>query len=436
MIFPLSRPAHFVAALALCAGQVLPPAIELTPPRLLFLGDERDDSLPAQRVMVRTARTLPTTWTATASHAWIVVSPDRGDTPATLLVGVNRTGLTSGTHTGSVTVRATNSSDQRVLQVSLRIAAPRAPAPSVTSGSGGAGGSPGSSAGARLRVLPDHVTFASPAGQADPLSFSLKVEADQAAGWTARVDRSWVTVSPTRGTAPSDLTLKVSPERLQVGEHNALLTITAETTQPAIRVPIVFTLQPADGPLAFTATSLPTAALNVPYSQALPYAGGTPPYVSSVVAGYLPADLALVNNVISGVPRSTGVFTFSVAVRDGSAPPQIVSETLTIPVAVLDQHTALEVQPAVVKLLCTAARPPAAVKVAIGSGGPPFNWRASGEAAWLRVEPTSGMAPAEISVGAEPGDLAPGTYTSAVTVTMDNVLNSPVRLQVELVVKP
>jgi len=79
------------------------------------------------------------------------------------------------------------------------------------------------------------------------------------------------------------------------------------------------------GSLQMTTSSLPSGELKEPYSASLTAVGGNPPYKWSVM-GSLPPGLHLDKSrgTISGKPRASGTFTFSVQVTDsknGAEPP-------------------------------------------------------------------------------------------------------------------
>lgn len=78
---------------------------------------------------------------------------------------------------------------------------------------------------------------------------------------------------------------------------------------------------------------------------------------------------------------------------------------------------------------------PANLTVTNGGGGV-LDFTASSDSAWLSVTPTSGSAPANLTVSATIGSLAPDTYTGHVTVTDAKAQGSPKTITVTFVVGP
>ena len=75
----------------------------------------------------------------------------------------------------------------------------------------------------------------------------------------------------------------------------------------------------------------PAGVAGVFYSHTFPAGGGDPPYSFSIVAGALPAGLALdpLTGIVSGVPAADGLFTFTVQVTDA------LGATSTAPCSIL-----------------------------------------------------------------------------------------------------
>lgn len=77
-------------------------------------------------------------------------------------------------------------------------------------------------------------------------------------------------------------------------------------------------------PLVISATALPGANINQPYSATINVSGGVPPYTAALSTGALPTGLTLsvvgstVN--ITGTPTVAGPSTFTVQVTDSATP--------------------------------------------------------------------------------------------------------------------
>lgn len=388
--------------------------------RLTFLGDDRADHLAAQRVEIRNAGGGELVWRARATASWITLSPDRGLAPATLLVGIDARALQPGSHSGRIVIEAGGASQSpQSIAVSALIATTRPVAPPA------------------LQVSPDRVAFAAPVGQAGTLAFPVRLKAERDAGvrWTARSDKPWLTVTPPQGTTPATLTLTASPVSMPLGEQTATVVVHAVGRGPDLRIPVTFRVSAAaGGPFGFATTSLPAGVLNVRYSQALGLRGGRPPYTLRL-AGALPPELALIEGVLRGTPRSPGVFAFTIIASDASDPPSTVTETLTLSVLIVDAQTALAVVPGRVQMKGTREQAPEPVTLRVTSGGPPLTWKVSANADWVHLQPTSGAAPGTFKVSVSTKDLKPGSYASMVTVTMEGAPNGPVQVPVDLMVK-
>jgi hypothetical protein len=98
---------------------------------------------------------------------------------------------------------------------------------------------------------------------------------------------------------------------------------TCDATMPTVTPP----------PLTITTTSLPTADVQLPYSQTVVAGGGTPNYTFSL-QGPLPTGLSLntQTGLISGSPQQLGEFNFTVGVTDSSSPSQTTSVPLSLDV--------------------------------------------------------------------------------------------------------
>jgi len=147
--------------------------------------------------------------------------------------------------------------------------------------------------------------------------------------------------------------------------------------------------------LTVTTAGLPGGTVGQAYSQSLAATGGTPPYTWSLVSGSLPPGLSLnaSNGAISGAPTSTGTFTFTAQVTDGT---QNATKSLSITV--------------VAQLAITTASLPGGTvgqaysqTLAATGGTPPYTWSLA-----------SGSLPPGLSLSAS-GGVVSGTPTTAGT---------------------
>src|SRR6476660_2027440 len=88
---------------------------------------------------------------------------------------------------------------------------------------------------------------------------------------------------------------------------------------------------PTPSSLSITTTSLPEGQINQPYSASVGGSGGALPYTWSVSPA-LPANLSLdaATGAITGTPTTQATTTHTFTLRDSSAPPQTVEQTLSI----------------------------------------------------------------------------------------------------------
>lgn len=89
------------------------------------------------------------------------------------------------------------------------------------------------------------------------------------------------------------------------------------------------------GALTINTTTLPTAAVLIPYGGTIQVSGGTPPYTWSLASGSsLPLNLILSSSTgaISGAPAAAGTSNFTVMVKDSSATPLTATQALSIKV--------------------------------------------------------------------------------------------------------
>jgi len=92
-------------AINIMVASPLAPAISVTPASLQFTSTNGVAPSP-QSIQIANSGGGTLAWTATASAAWLSVSPASGTAPSTLTVSINPAGLGAGTYNGSIQISA------------------------------------------------------------------------------------------------------------------------------------------------------------------------------------------------------------------------------------------------------------------------------------------------------------------------------------------
>jgi hypothetical protein len=414
--------------------------LQVAPVSVSFVATEQGQP-PAQQIRIRNTGSGSLQWRAISGAPWIRVSPAAGTGPAVLTIAIDATRLEPGRHDGRVTIDAGNADDSPVeVTVTAQITrAVRAARPQPTA---------------------PVVTLVADAGSTTPAFAAFTLDGPQGAAtdWRAVSDQAWLTVVPAASTTPTQVTIGANPARLPSGTHTGMVRFFSITGDPLLAVPVTLAIggaparQPSASPPTGSATQrtadsgppvplcvdqspLPPATYNLPYSQAIPVTGGTPPYAIRVVQGRLPTGLTLANGAISGTTRVLGTYPVTLVVTDSATPPTTVRRALALRVIILQADTALVVEPTTLHLRVSGAQRRPRARIGVGSGRQPLDWKASSDAAWLTVLPAGGTSPGIIQVDVSADALAPGTYVGTVTVTMEGAPNSPARIPVQVTVQ-
>jgi hypothetical protein len=170
-------------------------------------------------------------WNLSKTTSWLTLSSTSGTGAAAITVGASIASLGSGTYTDTITVTATGATGSPVL-VGVTLVVNGA-APVLTSS-------------------PNPVNFSATAGGANPAQQNIAI-ANTGGGtlnWTASKTQSWLTLSGTSGTAPSNLGVSVSTGALTPGTYNDTVTISSSgvTGSPQL-VAVKFVVNPAASPV-------------------------------------------------------------------------------------------------------------------------------------------------------------------------------------------
>jgi hypothetical protein len=163
-------------------------------------------------------------WSATDDAPWLTVDPAGGIAPSTTSVSAYISGLPAGTYNAQITIVGSDAVNTSVVPVTLTLVGDSPPAIDVSS---------------------DSLAFTGTVGGANPASQSFSVT--NAGGgtltWSASDDAAWLSLSPTTGTAPTDVTASVNTSGLSAGNYEAQITIngTGATNTP-VTVPVMLTV--------------------------------------------------------------------------------------------------------------------------------------------------------------------------------------------------
>ncbi|MCX6549649.1 MAG: hypothetical protein NTY02_01350, partial [Acidobacteria bacterium] len=371
---------------------------------------------------------------ATPSAPWIHVAPASGSGPGVIAITVDASRLGAGAHQGKVTIDAGDADDSpaAITIVAQISAGTRAVGPPPTA---------------------PKVHLSAVAGAAAPVGSTVSLDGPGGTptDWQATSDQPWLSAQPAAGTTPTSVTIAASASQLPAGVHQGFLRFLNDAGDPLLVVPVALTVAgtappaatdaakpPGESPavaLAITTQQLPPATRNMPYSQAIPVRGGTPPYDVRIVQGRLPHGLAMKNGALSGLTQFPGNYLLMIAVTDSAKPPVTVTQQVLLKVIILQPDTALVVDPPAINLLIAGAQRTQRARVFVGSGRQQLEWKASTDAAWLRVAPQDGISPGMLQIEVLGESLAPGAYVATLTVTMEGAPNSPARIPVQVVIR-
>ncbi len=166
-------------------------------------------------------------------------------------------------------------------------------------------------------------------------------------GLTASGGRAPYTMAITAGALPPGMQLVLFGGRYYVvdrptsgGTYHFTVTVTDSSSGPAgpFSISRAYTITIAAPTIELPPTTLPDGTLGDPYSEVLnPATGGNAPYVYALSAGALPDGLMLASDgAISGTPKESGTFDFTVTASDSSAGgPYTASQSYRLQIAAL-----------------------------------------------------------------------------------------------------
>ena len=247
--------------------QTIPVTLNITPtatlavsPASLSFFQSINGSAPASQTLTVSSTGAPITFTANVTLFqglnWLTVSPTNATvtptSPAALTVAANASGLSPGTYNGQIALTSPGAANAVVINVTFTVSN----TPTITI-------SPAS-----LAPVTFQIGGINPPGQ--PIAVSIAGGGAVAFSATASTTTggNWLSVSPTNGTTPANVTVSFNPAGLAAGAYQGTVIITvAGATNSPVSLPITLTVTPGavTGP---TVAAIQNAASSAPTSLA------------------------------------------------------------------------------------------------------------------------------------------------------------------------
>lgn len=205
----------FVVPITLTVTQV--GSLGATPTSLSFTYQVGGELPGGQQLLIASSNTAQFTINSTSS-GWLRVPQSAGTTPASITVSVNPTDLAPGSYTGSLAIQSATAG-QITVPVTLAV-----------------------SSANTLKVTPTSLGFSHRLGSTPPPAQIIRVTSNIAAAQfttSARLSSgSWLSVTPSNGSTPTDVAVSVDPSLLSIGDYTGTILLTPADGSPTINVPV------------------------------------------------------------------------------------------------------------------------------------------------------------------------------------------------------
>ena len=414
-----------------------PPLLSVSPKAITIVGTEGGASPPPEPFGIRNIGTGEFSWEVLDDAEWLSVSPTTGTTSVeedVVLAGVDLAGLLPGTYEATITISGTAQNSPQEVEATL-VVEPKPPT---------------------LSVLPTVLRFSAFEGEENPPPELLKVKNTGRGDmdWQASGDMPWLGLSPQEGTSAGEedqITVSIDVSGLAVGSYAARVTVNSGTAvnAPAV-VPVLLEILEPPPKLAVSPTELVFSGSEggeAPAPQEIEIRNSGAGEFSWEVAddaewlSVSPAtgsnggekDVVVVRVSVVGLSPGTYRGVITVTAPGARSSPQTVSVTLTVE----KKPPLLSVSPASLQFSAVegGANPPAQKLVVKNAGQGEMDWRAAGDAAWLKLSPAEGTSAGEddtVEVSMDISGLLAGSYDAQVTVASASAANSPLVVPVVL----
>jgi len=398
------------------------PTISLDPSSLTFNFQLGGTAPPSQGLDV-SATNGPVSFTAAASTMsggdWLSVMASAGDTPQTLNVSVDTSGLPAGSYSGTVTVSAADASNSpQAIPVTLNVT--DAPV---------------------LSVDPPQLTFNHQIDGPPPVAQMVTVTGSMPLSYAVAASaESWLSVSTMSGDTPGSFGVMVDPTGLTAGTYSGMVSVTsAGADNSPLMIPVTLNVA-----LAALVVTPPQLTFSHQLGTTLPPSRVIQVF-SAVTTDFIvntSAELWLsVTPEISTTPETLtvsvdpsglapGGYSGSLTIAPqpgGPSSQQVINVSLTVTGPAL---TATPMQLAFSAQLGGAT--PAAQDVALSTPVEADFVAAVTLGTFLDVTPKDGTTPSSVSVAVNTDGLEPGTYNGVVTAAPEG--GSPVLISVLLTI--
>ncbi len=366
------------------------------------------------------------------SSSWLAVGPQFGSTSGsnTLSVAVNRSNLSAGTHTGFISVSAPGVSSDLTIPVTIAEAAQ-----ATVYG---------------LSADPTAIDLQGPLNgpaQTKTVQLTSSLSAERFFVATLPASATWLTVSPSTGTAPATLTVRADPSKVSsAGKYTGYLDISGDVEEERL-VTVTFTVTTGGtqgggttGSITATPSSIffsQTAGGTAAPSQTISLSAGTATsFTASSGAGWLtvmptsgttPATLTLSVNA-AGLNAAT--YQTNVTITGGTTA-VTVPVMLTVSSGSAGTAGSITATPSSVSFSQTAGGTAAPSQTVQLASSTPASFTTSFNASWLTVTPTTGTTPATLTLSVNAAGLNPGSYPTTLMINAGTTATSvPVNLTV------
>lgn len=176
-----------------CDEVPIPPVLEVTPASLTIGGSQTTAQLGLDNTGGGTL-----TWSLNSAQTWMSFSPASGSGPATVMVNVDRTGLTAGTYFGTIVIGSNGGTAQ--VPVTMYV-----------------GGS-----GPVLNVIPTQLNFST---TFTSLPLYISNVGSGTLSWNITESETWLSVSPTTGSGNRTVNVTVSRTGLSPGPYTGQIAV-------------------------------------------------------------------------------------------------------------------------------------------------------------------------------------------------------------------